>query len=316
MVTAKKRDGTLWNWGTPGGGEDAGLGAHSTPSQIGADTDWKLLSGSRYSFFATKTDNTRYAWGYNRFSELGRSTYYDNPVTNPTQIDTQAWKMFSGGGDAGIGIKTDGTMWLWGKGLFTGPGNYGRSSPCQIGSASTWVTVSGGNSHILAIKSNGTLWSGGDNQYGELGLNDTSRRDIGQSNGFIGELSQVGALTTWLQTMAGYHHSLAVKTDGTLWAWGNNSQGQLGLGDVTSRSSPTQVGNLTTWSILPTTATQTVRHSAAIKSDGTLWLWGMNNYGQLGDGTATDRSSPVQVGSNTSWTAIYLAYSITLATSG
>jgi len=103
----------------------------------------------------------------------------------------------------------------------------------------------------------------------------------------------VGALTTWSKVSAGHFGSLAVKTDGTLWAWGNNGYGQLGLGDITHRSSPVQVGALTTWSSI----SAGYLGSAAIKTDGTLWAWGNNENGQVGDFSQTNRSSPVQVSS-------------------
>ena len=154
-ITARKLDGTLWNWGTANGGEMAGLSNHSSPVQIGSDTNWKLLSGARYSFFATKTDNTRYSWGYNRYCDLGSISGYSNtPTTDPTQYDTQSWKTLAGAGDAGFGIKTNGTLWTWGRGLLTGP-SYGRSSPCQVGSNSTWTSVSVSNVHVVAVRTRG-----------------------------------------------------------------------------------------------------------------------------------------------------------------
>ncbi len=93
------------------------------------------------------------------------------------------------------------------------------------------------------------------------------------------------------------NYTIAIKTDGTLWAWGFNIVGNLGLGDTANRSSPVQVGALTTWA---STACGS-NHTLAIKTDGTLWAWGQNNEGQLGLGNTTDRSSPVQVGALTTW---------------
>jgi alpha-tubulin suppressor-like RCC1 family protein len=100
-----------------------------------------------------------------------------------------------------------------------------------------------------------------------------------------------------LQTASGNYSSYAVKTDGTLWAWGDGGNGQLGQGNTTTYSSPVQVGALTTWS----TVGGGRNHALAIKTDGTLWVWGSNGYGQLGQGNTTDYSSPVQVGALTTW---------------
>jgi len=98
----------------------------------------------------------------------------------------------------------------------------------------------------------------------------------------------------------GNAHTVALKSDGSLWAWGWNYCGQLGDGTTTDRSSPVQVGSDTAWSAVATGYV----HTVALKSDGTLWTWGRNYYGQLGDGTTTDRSSPAQVGSDTDWSAV------------
>jgi alpha-tubulin suppressor-like RCC1 family protein len=96
---------------------------------------------------------------------------------------------------------------------------------------------------------------------------------------------------------AGSGQSLAVKTNGTLWAWGEGSLGKLGLGNVLNRSSPVQVGALSNWSQVSAKNSFTI----ATKTDGTLWAWGNNFYGWVGDGTTVNKSSPVQIGSLTSW---------------
>jgi alpha-tubulin suppressor-like RCC1 family protein len=102
-------------------------------------------------------------------------------------------------------------------------------------------------------------------------------------------------LTDWAQISSGFASvTAAIKTNGTLWAWGRNNNGQLALGDVTNRDSPVQVGALTNWA-------KVVAASGAIKTDGTLWAWGQNYAGGLGDNTTANKSSPVQVGSLTTW---------------
>ena len=209
---------------------------------------------------------------------------------------------FSGGGYAGVVITTTQPpppvyMWSWGQ------NNYGqlglsnttyRSSPNQVGYVTTWSSLSGGRAHALAIKTDGTMWSWGRNSYGlgQLGLGDTTDRS---------SPVQIGALTTWSTIAAGDNHSMAIKTDGTMWSWGTNLYyGTLGLGDNTDRSSPTQIGALTTWSKIDAGGNFTL----AIKTDGTLWSWGYNNLGQLGLGDITHRSSPVQVGALTTWSSV------------
>jgi alpha-tubulin suppressor-like RCC1 family protein len=113
---------------------------------------------------------------------------------------------------------------------------------------------------------------------------------------------QVGALTNWLHISASRYSTASIKTDGTLWIWGSNYAGTLGLGDTIHRSSPVQVGALTTWSKLA--IPQATYSRAAIKTDGTLWTWGSNGSGQLGVGDTANRGSPVQVGANTNWVEV------------
>jgi len=120
---------------------------------------------------------------------------------------------------------------------------------------------------------------------------------------------QVGSLINWKQIgacKASGAHAGCVKTDGTLWTWGLNSSGQLGLSDTTSRSSPVQVGTLTNWKQVSCGGNASFSHTACVKTDGTLWTWGPNGLGQLGLGDTTSRSSPVQVGSLTNWKQIFV----------
>jgi alpha-tubulin suppressor-like RCC1 family protein len=176
-----------------------------------------------------------------------------------------------------------------------------RSSPVQIGALTTWLQTASGYSHTLATTTDGKLYAWGTNTpYGELGQGNTTN---------YSSPVQVGALTTWLQVAGGYSHSLAIKTDGTLWSFGRNFRGALGLGNITDYSSPVQVGALTTWSDTSAGA----YFSAATKTDGTLWCWGQNTQGQLGDGTSTNRSSPVQVGALTTWSKVVCGNAHTLA---
>jgi alpha-tubulin suppressor-like RCC1 family protein len=178
-----------------------------------------------------------------------------------------------------------------------------RSSPVQIGADADWAQLSGTNGSRLAIKTDGSLWAWGFNQYGQLGLNDIISRS---------SPVQVGANVDWAEVRACGIYTLARKTNGTLWAWGYNFEGQLGLGDRTDRSSPIQVGALSNWAQLPNAISTSVELSGAIKTDGTLWMWGRNNLGQLGLGNTVDRSSPVQLGAQT-WSKLAINSDTVLA---
>jgi alpha-tubulin suppressor-like RCC1 family protein len=291
----------LWGWGRNGSGQ-LGLGNttyYSSPKAVGSLTNWNNVSPFTYSAAAIKSDGTLWTWGYNDYGQLGLG---NSGVTysSPKQVGALTnWSTVSGGGRFCAAIKTDGTLWAWGN---NGSGQLGSgnttlySSPKQVGSLTNWLYIASGYSFVLAIKTNGTLWSWGQNVYGQLGFGNTTN---------YSSPKQVGALTSWAAIASGGAHSLAIKTDGTIWSWGRNLYGQLGLGNTTYYSSPKQIGSLTSWLKLGVSGTSD--SSASIKTDGTLWMWGRNNFGQLGlgnSGTYTHRSSPVQVGALTDWLTV------------
>ena len=167
-----------------------------------------------------------------------------------------------------------------------------RSSPVQAGSATNWSKLAVSGQNVVAINTSGELWVWG---YGNSGIN-------GQGNTTsLSDPTQVGSLTNWSKVAASNGEcAFAVKTDGTLWAWGANWAGQLGLNDTTYRSSPVQIGALTTWNKISTQH----KSSSAIKTDGTLWSWGYGAEGRLGHGNTTTYSSPKQIGSLTTWVSL------------
>ncbi len=144
--------------------------------------------------------------------------------------------------------------------------------------------ASTGDTHNLAIKTDGSLWAWGVNTSGLLGDGTTSNKS---------SPVQIGTLTNWSRICAGSNFSLALKSDGTLWAWGMNTNGQLGNGTIALQSSPVMIGSATDWSEL--SEGHMINSSLAIKSNGSLWVWGDNINGQLGQGDVAPRSSPVQV---------------------
>ena len=137
----------------------------------------------------------------------------------------------------------------------------------------------------------GGLWTWGYNSLGALG--DNTR--VNKSS----PVQTIAAGTNWKQVSGGFFHTAAIKTDGTLWLWGYNNNGQLGDNTIAAKSSPVQtIAGGTNWKLVSGGA----YHTAAIKTDGTLWLWGRNSYGQLGDNTAVSKSSPVQtISGGTNW---------------
>ena len=266
--------------------------------QVGALTTWINIAAAYQHTVATNQTNELWAiGGRNIYGELGLGDTTSR--SSPVQVGALTnWSNVSSGAYYNFAVKTDGTLYAWGYNAYGQLGDgttTNRSSPVQVGALTTWSKISCGQYHGLAIKTDGTLWSWGQNTtYGALGDGTTTNRN---------SPVQVGALTTWSQVVGGGQFSLAIKTDGTLWSWGNNGSGRLGQGNTTSYSSPVQVGALTTWNDLDTVPSigGGAQSTFAIKADSTLWAWGNNNKGQLGQGNTTDYSSPVQVGALTTW---------------
>jgi hypothetical protein len=288
----------LFTWGNNYAG-GLGLGNitnYSSPKQVGSLTTWLNVAAGVYSSFVVKTDGSLWAWGNSYYGQLGLGTsgvYY----SSPKQVGSLTnWSIVSNNGYSTFAIKTNGTLWSWGN---NGTGELGLgnttlySSPKQVGSLTSWSNVFPNGYSTLALKTDGTLWSWGYNNVGQLGLGNTTN---------YSSPKQIGALTVWanVSSASSAVSVVALKTDGTIWSWGYNTQGQLGLGNTTYYSSPKQIGALTTW----TNVTGFARALMAIKG-GTLWSWGKgNNYGTLGLGNTTSYSSPMQVGLLTNWLSV------------
>ena len=194
-------------------------------------------------------------------------------------------------------IKTDGTLWAWGNNNYGGLGDNSRtrrSSPTQI-PGTTWSKVSSAAYATFATKTDGTLWSWGYNIYGQLGQNDMGSPS-NPSNSRSSPTQIPG--TTWNDVSSGNYFGMATKTDGTLWIWGLGSDGRLGqnaAGGPASRSSPVQIPG-TTWASIAGEREAVI----ATKTDGTLWTWGNNDWGQLGQNNLVKYSSPIQI-PGTAW---------------
>lgn len=299
---AKQNDGTLWWWGT----------SHTTPilPTLLANNVFQSASDATINFMVKK-DGTLWGVGTNSYGQLGLG--HTTNVGVETQVGANTdWKEVAVTGQSfgsTYAIKTDGSLYSWGYNL---DGQLGlgdttnRSSPVRIGSSNNWSSIScvpTSSNFVLALKSDGTLWAWGQNSSGQLGLGDTTARSTP---------TQVGANTNWKYISSGAGASYGIKKDGTLWSWGLNFAGKLGLGDTTNRSSPVQVGNLTNWKYI--SYSYGGECVFAIKTDGTLWSCGRNDYGQLGLGDTTYRSSPVQVGTSDKWIAISGKLAIRLET--
>lgn len=249
----------------------------------------QLCAGSRHAI-ALKEDGTLWAWGNNYTAQLGNSTW--GFVATEQQVGTDTdWVFISAGPSYNMAIKANGTLWGWGDG-YAGEIGIGTNAlvvnPTQVGSDTNWAYVSCGDDYTLAIKADGSLWGWGYNGYITLGNNSSAYSTVPV---------RAGTDNDWAKVAAGAAHAIALKADGTLWGWGTNFYGVLGNGtspDVGDPGyftyAPQQIGTAADWKYI----SAGMFNSAAIKNNNTLWVWGQNYLGTIGNGTTAPVLVPQQ----------------------
>ncbi len=277
-------DSSLWCWGLNSVGRlgDGTTVNRGSPVRVGSSSDWASVAAGGLHTCALKTDGSAWCWGWNLYSQLGDGSSVDR--YEPVQVGTATdWESLSSGHAHTCGLRTGGTAWCWGAnahGQLGDGATEDRSTPVQVGTDTDWVALTAGDNHTCGIKVDGTGRCWGNNEYGELGID---------------------ASSSWATLTTGFAHTCGTKTDGTAWCWGNDGWGQLGDGATSSSErGPVQVGTASDW------ATLTVGggHTCGTKTDGSMWCWGHNFNGQVGDGSLTARDAPVRIGAGTSWTSV------------
>ena len=297
---AIRNDGTLWAWGLNNQGQ---LGNDSTsdsltPVQIG--TDWEQISTGRSHALGIKTDGTLWAWGANDKGQVGNDSSID--ALTPVQIGSDTnWQAASAGLEHSAALKDDGMMWTWGGNTYgqLGIGTETVEYTPQLVAETNWSSLSSGDYHILAMKIDGTIWAWGQNWYGQLGNNrNVTKAWAGDGTHRIARSItydksypfKIGTYDDWIAVAAGGGHSLGIKKDGRLWTWGLNVNGQLADGTIMDNLLPLPVGpELSSPNIQPKHPWVKIsagsHQSFALRNDSTLWSWGWNGSGQLGNGS-------------------------------
>lgn len=277
-------DGTLWCWGSNDFGE-VGVGDtvdRFKPAQVGTDDDWAVVSANGFGTCAVKTGGTMWCWGR-------------DVAEAPLQIGAATtWTTVSVGASFQCGLQSDSSLWCWGVNSYgqLGQGDtVDRADPTKV--VGSWRFVAALTTSTCAIKTGGSLWCWGDNEAGALG--------IGQDDRYVATPHQVGSATDWRNVGGGNRFACAIREPGSLWCWGDNQLGELGLGDRgigTERFRPAQVGTDRDWAVVDAGEV----HACAQRSGGALWCWGFNGAGQLGlGGGGSVVTRPHQVGSLTTW---------------
>ena len=258
--------------------------------------NWHKVAAGGNHTLAVRADGTLWAWGYNSKNQLGLSVGSSAFLLNPIRVGISSlWEDVAAGPTFSSGTHADGSLWGWGDNSFGQLGNGTTTTltnPTRI-NAGPWSAIDSGSLYGAGIGVNGTLmmW--------------------GMRPGTItpGTIAQVGSDGNWLKLAAGGGHTLAIKADGTLWSWGDNVGGQLGVGTTTSLYLPTRIGAGASWVQIAAGKS----HSVALEKNGNLWAWGNNDSGQLGTDQLSSSTVPYQVGSGQIWTAIAAGDNHTLA---
>ncbi len=291
--------GDLYCWGQNGDGE-AGLGntsQYTTPQQVGSLMNWTAISQGDANYDPSAcgiAGGNLYCWGHNQYGEagLGNTTQYTTPqqVTSPSTT----WSAVSVGGYDACGITTAGNLYCWGQNASgeDGVGNTTQhTTPQQVGSDTTWTAISTRASSTCGIDA-GKLYCWGQTIYGEFGLNQYSTPQLVNSD------------TTWTAISQGLTDNCGIDA-GKLYCWGSNgNNGVLGLGNTTAYPTPQQVGTDTTWTAVSTNDDNGSDPGTCGIDAGKIYCWGENQYGELGLGNTTQYTTPQQVGTDTTWTAV------------
>jgi alpha-tubulin suppressor-like RCC1 family protein len=288
-LTAK---GEVWTWGKNDLGQlgDGTRRNSLTPIKVDGLSGIKQIAAGIAHAAVLHADGTVTTWGYLHNGKDGRSQFEGNDAKVKAAGLSNVSAIYAGGYHT-VALREDGTVWTWGRNQFgqLGIGTIhdvmdNQIDPVQVQSLRDVIKIAGGDSHNLALKKDGTVWAWGANGYGQSGAD----RHVPTHSPL-----QVPGLSDVKDIAAGLNHSLALKQDGTVWQWGSNvyNSSLASRDDSGFHFQPARVEGLSDIVAIASG----LRHSVALKKDGTVWTWGINNNGELGDGTTVDRFTPVQV---------------------
>ncbi|MFD2256594.1 hypothetical protein ACFSSA_07900 [Luteolibacter algae] len=287
--------GTLWGWGANNYGQiSKDSSRFLKPVRVELPGPVSRFACGNTHALALGRDGKLWAWGTNSYGELGQN--HDDPVTGFVEIvkpaGMQNVRTLAAGEHSSYAVDVAGKMWAWGYNSYGELGDGSKTHrfapvPMDISNGVPAIkSIDSGGNHALASGIDGSIWSWGLGNYGQLGRGSTSSSNK--------PVNVTTGLTDASAIAAGESHSLAVSPSGVVWAWGRSNRGQLGNNSTATSNIPVQTATVTDWSDILHIATRR-DHNIAMKSDGSVWSWGYNYYGQLGLGDTTQRNEPVRL---------------------
>lgn len=287
---ARQDDGTLWCWGRANAGQLGHGGDGRVPAAVGIDSDWTLVQAGAAWTCGLRGAGSLWCWGANGSGQLGLGmTGGMQPTPMQVGLDTDWTTVALGDGDHACGLRSGGSLWCWGRNDFgqLGVGLAGAPLPSATAVPGSWQAVAIGGFHACAIESDGSLWCWGRPADGVLGLGPVDE-DVP-----VLAPAQVGVDSDWVQVTAGTQSTCGRRSDGTLWCWGRNDSGQLGLG-VEDRAlvvdAPMQVGSESDWAHV-----QARGDAVCGRRGSVLWCWGSGYAGRQGNDTIFTSGTPREV---------------------
>lgn len=295
-----KSDGTVWTWGNNSHGQLGNGSKENSDTAVQVNDIYGVcdVAVGRNHSVALQSMGIVWTWGDNTYGALGCGDTVDR--TSPVQVnDLNGVKQVAAGANHTLVLKTDGTVWAWGLNnygqLGSGSDDYIIPKPVQVYGLSNIRAIAAGGNHSAALKSDGTVWTWGDNTYGQAG--DGTTQDYKKTPVQVSNLSDVTEIA------AGSFHTVALKSNTTVWAWGDNRQGQLGSDDFDENSTPVIISDVSESLTIDAGGEYTV----ALRKNGTLWSWGYNKNKELADGSLAVNKKPSQM-SNVKYTPIIGAF--------
>jgi alpha-tubulin suppressor-like RCC1 family protein len=305
-VVSNNLNGELKVWGNNDNGR-LGTGDFITkyvPLKVGSYSNFVNISASGEGHnLGINSNGELFAWGSNSKGQLGLGNNTD--FSTPQKVGNLSnWIYITTGEFHSLAINSNGELFAWGlnsEGQLGLGNNSDYNTPQQVGNSTDWIEVSSFGNHTIAINSSGELYSWGLNSYGQLGIGNTSNMNSPQ---------KVGTSTNWSSVKVGENHSIALNSNGEIFGWGNNQSGQVGVGNYPSTfNTPQRIGYYNNWVEVSAGG----NNSGAITSSGNLYLWGNNEFGQLGIGNTSLKNTPQKVGTAANWEKIDIGSSFIIA---
>jgi len=288
-----REDASLWCWGADPSAPPPVPGSGTVPERIGQGTGWRSVLAHGSNTCAIDVGEDLWCWGDNSHGQVGDGT--TTPRPGPVRVLPEGrtagdsrWTEISPGDGFTCGTRSDDSLWCWGANEDGAVGDGTETDqyrPVRIDAGTRWTTVRAGHDHACALQDNGIAWCWGDNSDGQLG-----------TSTYFPVPLPVPVLDrgTWSGLTAGQDFTCALRPDSTLWCWGTNEHGELAASreDLVTAGVPLRAPGDEVWRTLSAGAGT----ACGLHADGTLWCWGANRWGQIGDGTLENRTAPTPVG--------------------